>query len=394
MKLISEAVAKWQLERLSSLIEHSRSRAKANKYKSSSLVSEHLNLADDYLDEAIAAMRYQRYDQASYACQTGFVQLGLAEFLLQHGQKIDQGIRAIQQVKDQKKDHRSEDEELTAYLASSLAEMKVAIEYSNCRVSIRSHAVLDLAMDYYNDSLKAMKLSEAEKSKNSAQAGLLCMLLAAELIGAENQMPLPGWRGLSNPMLVSSLRRATRLVAHLAETRTSLHRMEQSPKGSLPKEEIEKTIFLRKNWEKAYNEFLLSVQSLSDGSVSHAQALLKSALREMETCMEIIGIEDPETLVDEIEEHESSGERTAVTDVSAAITTIKQILEEAKMQRKESLLQRLEKVLRVYKEAQRNFENGHYRRAEQLAADALLELDLVRQKLHVRKQKPTNAHSV
>lgn len=392
MKLISEAVAKWQLERLESLIEHSRARARANKLRSTSLVGEHLNLADEYLDEAITAMKYHRYDQASYACQTGFVQLGLAEFLLQHGQKLDAGMRKVAALTN-KKNRNPEEEELSAYLASCLAEMKVAIEYSNCHVSIRSHTVLDLAMDYYNDSLKAMKNSDADRCKNTAQAGLLCLLLAAELIGAENQMPLPGWRGLSNPMLVSSLRRAARLVAHLAEIRTRLHQKERSPKETLPKEEVEKTIFLRKNWEKAYSEFLSSVSSLADGSLSHAQALLKSALREMEVCLEIIGIEDPEELVDEIEEHED-GTRTPVADVPTTINTVKQIIEDHKIKKKEDVLKSLDKVVRLYKDGQRCFENGSFQRAERDLADALLELDFIRQRVHLRKQKPTSTHSV
>src|SRR5579883_2688091 len=124
---ISEAVASWQVERLESLIAHSRSRAKAIKLKGNSLVVEHLNLADEHLDEAISAMKYRKFDQASVACQSGFVQLGLAELLLRYGDKLDVGINTMLALTGDDK-RVSEEEELADYLASSLAEMKVAIE--------------------------------------------------------------------------------------------------------------------------------------------------------------------------------------------------------------------------------------------------------------------------
>ncbi|MBX9720927.1 MAG: hypothetical protein K2X81_06005, partial [Candidatus Obscuribacterales bacterium] len=71
MKFISEALANWQVERLEALIVHARHRVKANKLRGRSLVGEHLNMADEHLDEAISAMKYKKFDQASHACQAG-----------------------------------------------------------------------------------------------------------------------------------------------------------------------------------------------------------------------------------------------------------------------------------------------------------------------------------
>ncbi len=396
MKFISEALANWQLERLEALVSNTRSKARANKLRSSSLVCEHLNLADECLDEAISAMKYHRYDQASFACQAGFVQMGLCELLLQHGTRIDAGLRTASKLIDATK-KRKDDDELASYLASMLAEMKVAIEYSNCKVNPRPQTVLDRAMDYYNDSLKALKNSDEEKSRYAAQAGLLCLHLASEIIGVDNQMALPGWRGLSNPMLVSPLRRASVLVEHLADTRKRLHQKEKALMIAEPKEEAEKTAFLRKHWEKAFSDFLLAVDSLSEGRVSHGQALLKSAIREMESCLEIIGIEDPDELANELEGESSEiqgSHRQQIADALSLLAEVKDIIQDRKMPRKEYVLISLDRVTRLYKEGQRNFNSGHFRWAEKNVAEALLELDLIRQQIHMRRRKDTGAHSV
>jgi hypothetical protein len=315
----------------------------------------------------------------------------LAELILHYGTRIDTGIKKAMLLSGQK-EHAPEEEELAAYLASSLAEMKVAIEYSNCQVSDRARAVLDHAMDYYNDALSAIKQSEAEKAKQSAQAGLLSMLLASELISAENQMALPGWRGLSNPMLVSPLRRATQLVKELAETRQRLHKKENTTPDELDQEQADKNALLRKHWEKAYNDFSLSVNSLASGSVAHAQALLKGALREMEVVRDVIGIEDPDLLQEEFESE--TADRTPVADVTGALVEVKEILAEAKLQRKEYVLASLDKVAKLYKDGQRHYDKENYSRAEKSVSDALLELDLIRQQIQFRRQKFTRTASI
>lgn len=386
MKFISEAVANWQVERLESLIGSARSKAKANKLKNTSLVAEHLNLADEHLDDAISAMKYRKFDQASYACQSGFVQLGLAELLLQYGDKIDSGMKTILSLSGG--DRVSEAEELALYLASSLAEMKVAIEYSNCQVSDRAQSVLDKAMNYYNDSLKAIKESEEESSKHTAQSGLLCLHLASELIGSENQMGFPGWRGLSNPMLAGPLRRASQLIPLLAEARQRLHQKEKCE--GLSQEEEDKNTLLRRHWEKSYNDLLLAIQSMAAGTVAHAQALLKGSLREAEICREIIGMDDPDEVLEELESEIS--ERTAVADAIAAITEAKEILAETKLSKKEYYISCLDKIGRLYREALKEYEREQFDRAEKSLNDALLQLDLLRQQIYFRKQKSSGTH--
>lgn len=388
MKFISEALANWQVERLEALIVHARHRVKANKLRGRSLVGEHLNMADEHLDEAISAMKYKKFEQASHACQAGFVQAGFAELLLEYGPKIDNGLRKVQFLTGAK-ERVPEEEELAAFLASTLADMKMCIEYSNCTVSERSHSVLDRAMDYYNDALKAIKSAEAEKAKHCAQAGLLSILLASELIGAENGTALAGWRGLSNPMLVSPLRKAGELVSLLAETRQRLHEKEDAKDQNF--EESEKNILLRKHWEKAYNDFQMAVMSLATGTVSHAQSLLKGAFREMDVCLDIIGTEDPDRLKEEYES--DSAERVSVIDAVKAVSEIKDILTATKLQRKDYVLTSLDRLSRHYKTAIRCYEKEQFDRAGKATSDALLELDLVRQQIHFKKAKFTKTHS-
>jgi hypothetical protein len=246
-------------------------------------------------------------------------------------------------------------------------------------------------MDYYNDALSHIKSADVEKAKYCAQAGLISMHLASELIGAENQMALPGWRGLSNPMLVSSLRRATQLVGELTETRQRLHKKEKADPETLDPEQIDKTKLLRKHWEKAYNDLTLAIHSLASGSVAHAQALVKGALREMEVVRDIIGIEDPEILQEEFEAE--TRDRTPVADALGALIEVREILEDAKLQRKDFVLSCLDKIGRAYKDGQKFYEKGQYEKAEKAISDALLDLDLVRQQIQFRKQKNTSAQS-
>lgn len=389
MKFISEAVAAWQVERLESLIAHSRARARQKKLKGDDLALEHLNLAEDHLDEAISAMKYRKFEQASVACQSGFVQLGLAEMLLQYGERIDAGVTKVLSLSGEKK-HGSEEEELAHYLAACLAEMKVAIEYSNCKVSDRSQLVLNHAMDYYNDALKAIAEAEPDKAKVCSQAGLLCLHLASELISAENQMALPGWRGLSNPMLAGPLRRANQLVSQLAETRQRLHQREKIEFAEA--EEKERSVLLRKHWEKSFNDLMLAMQSLASGSSSHAQALLKGALREVELCKDIIGIENPDELQEEIESEKT--ERTPLADALSAISEVKDMLNRTRLPRKEYFLSCLEKIKINYKDALKSYDREQYARAEKLIADSLLELDLVRQQVYFRKQRLSSSQNV
>ena len=385
MIFIPEALAYWQVERLESLILRARSQAKIDKLKSNSLVCEHLNLADEHLDEAISAMKYRKFDQASFACQSGFVQLGLAELLLRYGSRLDAGLQKAQQLIGTR-EHAVDEEEMPAYLASMLADMKVAIEYSNCPVSERARAVLDHAMDFYNDSLSAIKQAQPEKAGRCAQAGLLSMLLASELISAENQMALPGWRGLSNPMLVSPLRRASQLVKEMSETRQKIHKKEKTTLEIISQEEADRNALVRKHWEKAYNDFSLAMHSLAAGSQAHAQTLVKGALRQMSLVREIVGNEDPDELEEELES--TPGARTPVTDALNTLGEVKKILADTKLQRKEYLVGCLDKIEGLYRDGIKYFEKEQYERSEKFVGDALIELDLLRQQIQFQKRKP------
>lgn len=389
MKFISEAVAKWQLDRLESMLRSSRSKARNLKLRSGSIALEHLNLVDEHLDEAVGAIKYGKYQQAAYACQEGFFQLGLAEMLLRWGEQLDAGLRLASSLK-LRSQPLSEEEQYLSFLASCLAEMKVSIEYSNCRVSLRSRSVLDRAMDFYNDGLRLLTESESESALASAQAGLLCLLLAAALIGAENQIVMPGLSQLSNPMLLRPLRRAPELVSDLSECRRRLHQREQASADEHLEEEREKTVLLRKHYEKAFNSFMLAIKSHGEKANIQAKKLMRSARRDLEICLDILGVDDPGDLGEDFEQ--AAQERTPVVDVAALLGEVKDLMEGISIPKKDYYLICLEKIEKLYKEGLREYSRENFQQSEKALSEALLELDLIRQQVQMRKQKMSSTH--
>lgn len=389
MKIISEALAKWQLERLEGLSASLRSRAKTAQLSRKAIAWEHIDLVDDAIDEAVSALKYRKFEQASAACQEGFVQAGLAELLLRYGQKMD--VKMNQLFLLSEKGKKSEGEEMVSFLASSLAQMKIAIEYSNCTVSKRVQAMLDHSMDFYNTALDAIKNSEQESANYAAQAGLLQIHLAGEFIAAENQISLPGWRGLSNPNLGSPLRRAAPLITLLVETKLALRQVEKEAIES--KKGTENLLELKSDWEKAYFQFSGAMSSLAAGSVAHAQALIKSAIEDCSNCQEAVGLHSDISIQEEdIPASEDHLERIPIADVMTILGEVSDLLSSADLKKKIAMSGKIRAIGEKYSEAHKMYNAGKYGRAEKLASEALFEMDLLRDQFRrVTRRRSTKA---
>lgn len=436
MKLITEALAKWQLERLEAMCQSLKSRAKNLEIGRKALIWEHIDLAEDAIDEAVSALRFNKFDQASLSCQDGFVQAGLAELLLRYGHKLDSNLSRYFLLTSDKK--KSPNENMITYLADSLTQMKLAIEYSNCTVSKRSQSILSQAMEFYNSAIEAIKNDseddEPEHPLHCAQAGLLQVYLASEFISAENQISLPGWRGLSNPMLVSPIRRGSELIALLVETKQLLRQMEKetSEAGKDTKAEGLRAVIaqgaaethnldlfeLKSNWELAYHRYVSALNSLATGSIAHAQQLIKEALHDCRLVYEAVAdaqVDSFPALLDDDDEHEEDSEksegakhfspivkqqtagepkRVAVADVMELLGEVTEMISHTDVQKKTSMSNKLRVVSEKYRDAHSAFKQRQFGRAEKLASEALFELDVLRDQFKKVTKRTTGKYKM
>ena len=418
MRLITEALAKWQLERLEALCQSLKLRAKNAEVSRKSLVWEHIDLAEDAIDEAVSALRYNKFEQASLSCQDGFVQAGLAELLLRYGHKLDSGLSKMFLLTGDKK--KSANEEMILYLADCMTQMKLAIEYSNCTVSKRAQNILSQGMEFYNSALDAIKNEadgdDPERPLHCAQAGLLQVFLASELISAENQISLPGWRGLSNPMLASPVRRGPELISLLVQTKMLLRQMAKGDDATAAQQENGKDLFeLKSEWEIAYQRYVSALNSLASGSIAHAQQLIKEALLACRECYEELAgshldsfsdIDDEldnelTNVTDErvfnpvvIQKPPDEADKPAVADVMELLGEISEMMSHLDLQEKTTLSNKLRVASEKYRDARSAFKQRQFGRAERLASEALFELDVLRDQFRKSTKRTTGKHKI
>lgn len=381
MEFVNEAVTKWQIERLSTMILRMRAWLKRSKdgTPDPALIKLHIGLAEEHFHDAVSALKYNKFEQAVFSCQKGFVQVGMAQLLTTYGSQIDSTLNKALLL--EKKNRRlSEEQELISYLASSLAEMKMSIEYSNFLVSDRAQGFLNSAMDYYNDALKALKKSEIEDAKRKSRAGLLQLNLAGQIIGAENEMSLPGWRGLTNPSLGDPLRRVDELFEQIVECRSLLARLPQN-----------KSDGVRKKYEKSLNDYNNAIRSLANGSDAHAQALIRTATHEIDDALTraeelktAIHVDDANEVA---EEEQDDHKREPLADVSSLIAQVSHLVEGFSSTKSEQTLKKLQIIQQGYKDSLRALKKERFEDADKLASAALMELDLLRHTIATLKSK-------
>lgn len=371
---MTEAFTKWQLERLSAMILRMRNWLKRNKAEAldPALIKQHIGIAEEHFHDAVTSVKYNKFQQAFVSCQKGFIQIGMAQLISSYGDTIDGVIIKASALDKTKK--FPEEQELIRYLASSLAEMKMSIEYSNFKVSDRAQKLLNSAMDFYNDAIAALKNSNTEDAKRKARAGLLQLNLSGQIISAENEESLPGWRGLSNPILSGPLRRVDELFEQIVECRTSLARL---PVG--------KSTSVRTCYEKGMREYSAAIHSLANGSEAHAQALIRTAMHTMDEALEhanevIAAMEENVTL-------EDKSTRERLSDVATNVKNIAELMETLALPKNEVAERRLHTMYQHYRDALKAMKKKRYQQAEEHANQAIAELDLLRRFLSTQLAK-------
>ncbi|MBY0547196.1 MAG: hypothetical protein K2W95_07870 [Candidatus Obscuribacterales bacterium] len=381
IKLVNEAIAKWHVERLSTMIVRMRHWLKRGDGTDPALIKQHLGQAEEHFNDAISALKFNKYQQAMYACQRGLSQIGMAQLLTTYGDDLNQIVAKANTIERSTR-KKPEEQELIGYLASSLAEMKMSIEYSNFHVSDRAQTLLNSSMDFYNDCLSALKQAENEAAKRKAQAGLLQLSLAGRIISAENDMSLPGWRGLNNPVLGAPLRRVDELLEQIVTCRTAMKRLTAN-KGSAARLRYDKAL-------KHYNE---AISSFSMGSNAHAQSLIRSATEEIEEAINAANgasLEGDEGNSNDADDEEL--QREPLADVPSIIASVASLVETLPLSKKEVALKRMHTVTQLYKDAIRATKKERFVEAEKLAADSLMELDLLRHFMLSQSERSTAEH--
>lgn len=253
---------------------------------------------------------------------------------------------------------------------------------------------------------------------------MLQVFLASEFISAENQISLPGWRGLSNPMLASPIRRGPELIALLVETKQLLRNMEKEKDKDKDSNESDgdkerPDLFeLKSDWELAYHRYVSALNSLATGSLAHAQQLIKESLQQCRACYEAVAdtnvdlipsvYEDDEPdddaswaqydsknfspIVKQVPEQEP--ERVAVADVMELLGEVSEMISHVDVQKKTSMSNKLRVVSEKYRDAHSAFKQRQFGRAERLASEALFELDVLRAQFKTVSRKTTGKYKI
>lgn len=370
MKIVDKVKARMELERFNSKLEEVRSALGDRRKAFGEIPREHMNLAYELHDEAIAAMKYNP-TQALHVLKEGWVHLDIAYTVVKSA--VLTKLPNLPSLPN-----ANEAEEKVEYLASSLARVKAMIEYSNCWVSDYARTILDGAMDFYQQAIDALENQDDEKGLHAGQAGLLKVSLASELIRAENQRSLPGWTGLTNPMLASPLRRTHELTTSLVQTRVLLNSIHEEDSAA--------------KFAKIMSRYEQALQSLVSGDIDHAQASVTKLLLKVDDLRNAVGErygnEDELPIADEMSLPamlEQSGH------VNLVLSELRELLNYSDFGGRADLIRKryevkalVESISYMYADAIKSATENDIQVAEQLVATAIFNLDLLRQRLFTK----------
>src|SRR4030095_3671595 len=233
----------------------------------------------------------------------------------------------------------SEAEERIAYLGSKLTEIKQAIEYGNFTVSDTAAGQVDQGMEFYDAALSILKDGEQNLAKRSAQAGVLQLAFASELIRAENAGALPGWNGLANPLTNSPVRKLNELASMIVEVYELFVARKTAGSRAL-------TVSLR----KALNNLNSALRALAKDNTVYAQALVFSGLPEVNRAQSLIALESADaSSAAEWEPEQIPGQYDiALANVELLVSDIKNVLQRCTERSSERARNRLDVLLRDY----------------------------------------------
>lgn len=366
MKIVDKVKARMELEQFNTKLEEVRAALGDRRKAFSDIAREHMNVAYELHDEAIAAMKYNP-SQTLHVLKVGWVHLDIAYTVVKSAQLTK--LPPLPTVPN-----ANEAEDKIGYLSSTLARIKAMIEYSNCWVSDFARTILDGAMDYYQRALSALEGDYDEEAIRAAQAGLLKVSLASELIRAENSRALPGWTGLSNPMLASPLRRTLELTNCLVQTRVLLNSIHE-PEATA-------------QFNKIMHKYDKALESLASGDIDHAQATITKLLLKVDDVRNSIGEHYGEEGDQLLDEYSVPALLEQAGHVELVLSELNDLINVSDFDGRGDLLRKryelkalLESISFLYTDSIKAATENDLPTAEQLLATGLFNLDLLRQRL-------------
>jgi len=322
----------FQLDQLSSMLNHIKDELAQVPPGFGTLAERHLDRATEQYEDAMSALRYNIFAQAESMLNDGLMHAYFA-YRIVH-------LAARSQTDDEMEERTaSEAEERIAYLGSKLTELKQAIEYGNCTVSDTAAGQVDQGMDLYDAALSILKDGDLNLAKRSAQAGVLQLAFASELIRAENAGALPGWNGLANPLTNCPVRKLNELASMIVEVYELLIARKTEGSRAL-------TVSLRKALANLSN----ALRALAKDNTVYAQALVFSGLTEINRAQLLIALKSADSSsAAEWEAEQIPGHYDiALANVELLVSDIKNVLERCTDRSSERARNRLDVLLRNY----------------------------------------------
>jgi len=357
-------VVGFELEQLSAMLASARAALEGLPPGFGKLAQKHLEKAAEQHDDAITALRYNNPAQAETMLTDGLMHAYFA-FRITHAKAVPAGRAGQEQAtKD------SEAEERIAYLGGALSELKAAIEYSRCLVSGEAGEQIEKAMQLYGEALTALKGNEQMLAKRTAQAGVLQLAFAGELIKADNGGDIQWGVGLANPLTNSPIRKMNQLAATILQVHIASAQQSAQVSRSL-----------RSSVKKAIRSLNSAIRALAQDNVVYAQSLVVAGLAEIGGTSGLIEPTLDQAVAQAEQETLQLKRKFDAAEVELIASDIKSILERSDSRLADKASNRLDRLLKDYQAAVRAFEQGDRLEAERLVTAALTDADRVREAL-------------
>lgn len=330
----------FKLRQLSAMLDSARATCAFEPPGFASFVQKHIERASEQYEDAITALKYHNLPQAEYMLTSGLMEAYLA-FHIAHAHA---SASDTSEARAEQPCRRTESEKAIAYLGSTLSELKSAIEYSTMVVSDFAQQQVQRGMDLYDKALEELKQDNQLMARRSAQAGVLQLAFAGELIRSENGLAHSGQCAQGSPLTVSPIRKLNTLVATIIQ----VYLLSKESGTEIP----DVMSFLL----KAVGRLNEVMGALSEDNTVYAQALVVQGLNEIEAAQALLVPSIDDKVLDDERETSKLQERFSGTSVELLVADIKTVLARYDNRRSETARIHLDSLLKNYAAARQPLE--------------------------------------
>lgn len=355
----------FDLQQLDTLICSVRSALRFAPAGRAWLAQKHLEQAIEQYESALAALHRSnfKFKQTQTIMRTGLMHAYLAYRLVRTTVLINQDSKVTD------KDRLTEAQQQIGQLGKNLTDLKTSVEVSNYRVSDIAQRQVELAMDLYDAALSELKTNQPLMAKRAAQAGLLQLSFAVELITCDNGGSLLGLAGLANPLTNCPVRKLNKLASMLVQ----LYALGLPP---LEDDCLRFQLYVR----KAIQNLNTVIIALSRDNLVHAQAEVFAGLNEAYMAQKVLEPELNQFTCYEHMETKQLARKFNPARLELHVLNIKELLKDPE-RLYDQAINSLDRLLRNYQRAVRAFDSGDISEAHALIMSGLDEVARVRKLL-------------